>query len=227
MGRTYFKYLFTANFKQLLWTIAGNIIYPDFTNNLRTSGERIIFKDLRKKMVRFIILFAFIVMAGCATTGDEGDKKVDDRTGKDDKDMSTSTSTVTTSAMSDEERYSMKALNDPNSPLSIRTVYFAYDSSDITPESNDVLIEHARFLSINPGVKVLLEGHADERGTRGYNLALGERRAKSVHELFTTQGASMSQLEVVSYGEERPVAQEHDEAAWQLNRRVEILYPAN
>jgi peptidoglycan-associated lipoprotein len=175
-------------------------------------------------MVRFIVLFAFIVMTGCATTG-EGDKAVDDQAGqanKSDKDISTSS--VSTSAMSDEERYSMKALNDPNSPLSIRTVYFAFDSSDITSESNDVLVEHARFLSLNPGVKVTLEGHADERGTRGYNLALGEGRAQAVAELFTAQGASMSQLEVVSYGEERPVAQEHDEAAWQLNRRVEILY---
>jgi len=176
-------------------------------------------------MVRFIVLLAFIVMTGCATTGNEEGKVVEDNAGKDAQDSTTST--VSTTGMSDEERYSMKALSDPNSPLSIRTVYFAYDSSEITPESHDVLIEHARFLSLNPSVQVVLEGHADERGTRGYNLALGERRAQSVHELFTTQGSSMSQLEVVSYGEERPVAQEHDEAAWQLNRRVEIIYPSN
>lgn len=170
-------------------------------------------------MVRFIILLAFIVMTGCATTGNEDGKTVEDGSNQD------SNNGASTSAMSDEERYSMKKLNDPNSPLSIRTVYFAFDSSEITAESNDVLIEHARFLSFNPSVQVVLEGHADERGTRGYNLALGERRAKSVQELFAAQGVNMTQLDVVSYGEERPVAQEHDEASWQLNRRVEIIYP--
>jgi peptidoglycan-associated lipoprotein len=169
-------------------------------------------------MVRILILLAFIIMTGCATTGDDG-KAVEDRAGKDDG------SNVSTSVLSDEERYSMKALNDPNSPLSIRTVYFAFDSSEITQESNDVLVEHARFLSLNPAVQVVLEGHADERGTRGYNLALGERRAKAVYEVFTAQGVNMTQLEVVSYGEERPVSQDSDEAGWQLNRRVEIVYP--
>ena len=185
-------------------------------------------------MVRLIILFAFLVMAGCATTGDEDKKEgtaVEDRTAVE---GGTSSSTgyqegsgVEGSALSDAERYSMKAPNDPSSPLSIRTIYFAFDSSELTSESNDVLVEHARFLSLNPSIQVVLEGHADERGTRDYNLALGERRAKGVHEFLTAQGVNMTQLEVVSFGEERPVAQEHDEAAWQLNRRVEILYPAN
>ncbi len=181
-------------------------------------------------MLRYIILCVFLVITGCATTGDEEKKEgqVEDRTA----DESTSSSTgykegsgIEGSALSDEERYSLQALNDPNSPLSIRTVYFAFDSSEITSESHDVLVEHGRFLSLNPSVQVVLEGHTDERGTRDYNLALGERRSKAVHEFLTLQGVNMTQLEVVSFGEERPVAQEHDEAAWQLNRRVEILYP--
>ncbi|MFK5985871.1 MAG: peptidoglycan-associated lipoprotein Pal [Pseudomonadota bacterium] len=185
-------------------------------------------------MIRYLLLITFLVMTGCATTGDDANKDgtaVEDRTadGTENQDGKTSGyqegSGVDGSALSDAERYSMKALNDPNSPLSIRTIYFSYDSSEVSAESQDVLMEHARFLSLNPTVQVVLEGHTDERGTRDYNLALGEGRSKSVHEFFTAQGVDMTQLEVVSFGEERPVAQEHDEAAWQLNRRVEILYP--
>ena len=72
---------------------------------------------------------------------------------------------------------------------------------------------------------MVLEGHADERGTREYNIALGERRAKAVQKYMLLQGASQSQIDVISFGEERPVALGHDESAWSLNRRVEILYP--
>ncbi len=187
-------------------------------------------------MIKYLLLIAILVMTGCATTGDEEKKDgaaVEDRTGEGDTAKNQDGQTtgykdgegVNGSALSDEERYSMKALNDPNSPLSIRTIYFFYDSSEISSESTDVLMEHARFLSLNPTIQVVLEGHTDERGTRDYNLALGERRSKSVHEFFTAQGVNMTQLEVVSFGEERPVAQEHDDAGWQLNRRVEILYP--
>jgi len=80
------------------------------------------------------------------------------------------------------------------------------------------------LLSSNPDVSVVLEGHADERGTREYNLALGERRAKAVEQLLVLQGVGQNQIQVISFGEERPVALGHDEEAWRLNRRVEFLY---
>jgi peptidoglycan-associated lipoprotein len=80
------------------------------------------------------------------------------------------------------------------------------------------------LLSSNPEVTVILEGHADERGTREYNLALGERRANAVQQLLVLQGVAQSQIQVISFGEERPVALGHDGEAWRLNRRVEILY---
>jgi len=79
-------------------------------------------------------------------------------------------------------------------------------------------------LAEHPNVRVSLQGNTDERGTREYNMALGERRAKAVRRYLVAQGASFSQMEVISYGEERPVAQGHDEAAWALNRRVDIVY---
>ena len=83
---------------------------------------------------------------------------------------------------------------------------------------------HARYLSEHSGAQITLEGHADERGSREYNVALGERRAVAVRQLMTLLGANASQIRTVSYGEERPAAAGHDESAWRLNRRVEIVY---
>ena len=103
-------------------------------------------------------------------------------------------------------------------------VYFEYDQSDVLPQFNDVLAAHGQYLSTNANAQIRLEGHADERGTREYNIGLGERRAQSVRRILMLQGASAEQLSTVSYGEERPVALGSDEEAYSLNRRVEIVY---
>ena len=113
---------------------------------------------------------------------------------------------------------------DDGDPLSKRVVYFEFDSSLLTPEAQTVVTAHANYLMSNPSVSLVLEGHTDERGTREYNLALGERRAKSVVQFMQAMGVQSSRLRNISYGEERPVAIGHDESAWSLNRRVEILY---
>jgi len=118
----------------------------------------------------------------------------------------------------------LEALNDPNSPLSVRVIYFEYDSSEIGAEFRGVIEAHAAFLAANPNITVSLEGHADERGSREYNLALGERRALTVKRQMTVLGTAPSQLRTVSYGEERPVIDGHDERSWSQNRRVEIIY---
>jgi len=115
-------------------------------------------------------------------------------------------------------------LDDPQSPLSVRIIYFEYDSSAIRTEYRSTIEAHSAYLSQNPGTSITLEGHADERGSREYNLALGERRAQAVKQQMTLLGASSSQIRLVSYGEERPEVDGHDEASWQQNRRVEILY---
>ena len=109
-------------------------------------------------------------------------------------------------------------------PLNYRTIYFEFDSSEISQRSRIILDAHARSLAGQSGVQVVLEGHADERGTREYNLALGERRGQTAERLMQAVGIGGNSAQVVSYGEERPVALEHDESAWALNRRVEILY---
>jgi peptidoglycan-associated lipoprotein len=115
-------------------------------------------------------------------------------------------------------------LDDPQSPLSVRIIYFEYDSSEIKPEYRSAIEAHSAYLNQNADTTVTLEGHADERGSREYNLALGERRAQSVKQQMMLLGVSSSQIRLVSYGEERPEVDGHDEASWQQNRRVEILY---
>ncbi|GMR06728.1 MAG: peptidoglycan-associated lipoprotein Pal [Gammaproteobacteria bacterium] len=108
--------------------------------------------------------------------------------------------------------------------LSQTRVYFAYDNTELDADSQAIAEAHAAFLSNNPSTRVVLEGHADERGTREYNLALGERRAQSVADVFVALGVNAANIENVSYGEENPVAEGHDESSWRLNRRVEIRY---
>jgi peptidoglycan-associated lipoprotein len=103
-------------------------------------------------------------------------------------------------------------------------VYFDYDQAEILPEFNDLLVAHGRFLAQNGSAQLRLEGHADERGSREYNIGLGERRAQAVRRVLMLQGAQAAQLTTVSYGEERPAQTGSDEEAWRLNRRVELVY---
>lgn len=108
-----------------------------------------------------------------------------------------------------------------------RIVYFNYDRSEIRSGDQDLLNQHARFLMANQTLNVRLEGHADERGSREYNLALGEQRAQAVQQALLILGVSPQQITTLSYGEERPVSFGQNEAAWSQNRRVEIIYPPN
>jgi len=100
-------------------------------------------------------------------------------------------------------------------------VYFEFDKFDLTPEARAILLAHAEKLK-GSSAAVRLEGHADERGSREYNMALGEKRAKAARDFLVLQGVKAASLEVVSYGEERPVATGHDETSYSQNRRVEI-----
>jgi len=108
--------------------------------------------------------------------------------------------------------------------LSKRRIYFEFDSSNVDEEGRAIIEAHSAHLVKNDGITITLEGHADERGTREYNLALGERRGNSVLSMMEALGVDGSRIQTVSLGEERPVALGHDEDAWQLNRRVEIIY---
>lgn len=106
----------------------------------------------------------------------------------------------------------------------VETIYFDFDTSAIREDSREILDLHVAYLRLNPSQNVVLEGHADERGTREYNNALGERRGNAVKDYFMVQGVNADQIEVISFGEEKPAVIGHNNAAWSKNRRVEIKY---
>ncbi len=108
--------------------------------------------------------------------------------------------------------------------LAKRTIYFDFDNSEIKGEAVDIVAAHAKYLAANPAARIRLEGNTDERGSREYNIGLGERRAQAVSRALLLQGAADAQLSTVSYGEERPASAGHDEQSWAKNRRVEIVY---
>jgi peptidoglycan-associated lipoprotein len=113
-----------------------------------------------------------------------------------------------------------------NEALTKRSIYFDLDSDTVTEASKPVVQAHARYLVANPSIKATIQGNTDERGSREYNLALGQRRAEAVKKLLNVLGANLSQMEAVSFGEEKPRALGHDETAWAENRRADIQYGA-
>jgi peptidoglycan-associated lipoprotein len=167
-----------------------------------------------------LILALMIVMAlaACKTTPDEPEPTPEPEPPKTD---------VDTSAAPDPHDYTdARNFDNPESLLSKRVIYFDYDKSTVRPEYRGIVSAHAAYAAANAGARVTLEGHADERGTREYNLGLGERRGNAVSGLMSAQGSRGSQLTVVSYGEERPTCRVCDDECWSQNRRVEIIYTA-
>jgi peptidoglycan-associated lipoprotein len=115
-------------------------------------------------------------------------------------------------------------LNDPNSPLAKRSIYFDFDSYSVKDEYQSLLGQHAQYLKSHPERHVLIQGNTDERGTSEYNLALGQKRAEAVRRSLSLLGVPDSQMEAVSLGKEKPLATGHDEASWAQNRRADLVY---
>lgn len=113
---------------------------------------------------------------------------------------------------------------DATGPLARKVIYFDFDRSEIKAEFGDVVSAHARNLTSHPNLRMKLEGNTDERGTREYNIGLGERRAQAVRRALMLQGVAESQLTTISFGAERPAVEGDDESAWSKNRRVELVY---
>jgi peptidoglycan-associated lipoprotein len=120
--------------------------------------------------------------------------------------------------------YGMAALKDPNSPLSKRSVFFDYDSFIVKGEFKPLLEQHGKFLAANQKIKMLIQGNADDRGSREYNLALGQKRAEAVKKMLLINGGTESQVEAVSLGEEKQRCSEQNDACWGQNRRGDMLY---
>ena len=172
---------------------------------------------------RLLLAVAFaLALSACKTTKPETDTSATDTT--DSKPVVTD---ATTSAAPDPRDYTdARNFENSESLLSKRVIYFDFDKSEIKAEYRPIVAAHAAYVSAHNTARVTLEGHTDERGTREYNLGLGERRGNSVSGLLSAAGAMGNQLDVVSYGEERPVCRVSDENCWSKNRRVEIVYTA-
>lgn len=186
-----------------------------------------------------MVVLVAISIVGCQTTGQEmdtdpslGDDQMQtDGTGSDltDSDATRLDGSDGTSLIPivEEPMTAQQMLDEPGSPLANRTIYFDFDSAKVTEDSLALLEAHGNFIASNGGVSVRLEGHTDERGSREYNIALGDRRAQSVRQILLFQGASVDQLDTVSYGEEQPAMLGHNEDSWSKNRRVELVYKVN
>jgi peptidoglycan-associated lipoprotein len=168
-------------------------------------------------------LLYILLLAGLLTACSSSQER-DETAAVDERSTTGDDSTTRTFGTGSDNTSGLSALDDPASPLSVRILYFEYDSSEVLPAYREVLEAHANYLAQNPSIIVSLEGHADERGTREYNLALGERRAQGVKQNMMVFGPATSQIRTTSYGEERPVADGHTEESWSQNRRVEIIY---
>lgn len=175
------------------------------------------------------LLAAALVMTGCAS------RKPATQTQTGELGGTGSATTVDTQGLSEDAALNAQSMAGASSKgvtaenkayLAKRVVHFDYDSSELSNDDLLTLQAHAQFLMANANSRVALTGHTDERGTREYNMALGERRAKAVESFLITTGVNAGQLEAVSYGKEMPVNPGHDENAWKENRRVEINYEA-
>lgn len=169
-----------------------------------------------------VLVFAVLLGSGCSSTGGE---KGDEGAAADGSDSSQQgDGSAQTAGASPGGAWTGSPLDDPASALYNKTIYFDFDMSEIRSEYLDTLRAHADYLSSNQGMTVTIEGHCDERGSREYNIGLGERRANAVQQYLQAQGVDAGQISTLSYGEERPADPGHSEAAWAMNRRAVIVY---
>ncbi|MGH8541604.1 MAG: peptidoglycan-associated lipoprotein Pal [Stenotrophobium sp.] len=164
-----------------------------------------------------ITLVAVVALAGCASKGAENSSATPAPVSSSSTNGAGQNGAGSATALAAEQAAELARALEKNK------VYFPFDSTEINADGTAVIETYAKYLLANPAVKVRLEGNTDERGTRAYNMGLGERRSNAVKSVLLSRGVSEGQMSVISYGEERPAAQGHDEAAWALNRRVEIV----
>lgn len=170
---------------------------------------------------RFLLALVFAVsISACKTTEPETD------TAPEVTEPEPATEVTTAAAIDPRDYTDARNFDNSESLLSKRVIYFDFDKSEVKSEYRSIVAAHAAYVSAHGSARVTLEGHADERGTREYNLGLGERRGNAISGLLSAAGAMGSQLDTVSYGEERPVCRVSDENCWWQNRRVEIVYTA-
>ena len=173
------------------------------------------------KKIALSIVVASLV-AACGSQEVKKDVPVADRTTPTTQPSRPATSTTTSPTT--QPAIAANPLTDPKNILSKRSVYFDFDSNVVKDEFRPVVQAHPRYLVDKKDARIRVEGNCDERGSREYNLALGQRRAEAVKRVMTVLGVQEGRIETVSFGEEKPAAAGHDEAAWAQNRRGDIKY---
>lgn len=173
-----------------------------------------------------VAVAAVLTVAGCASKDEKKDVPVTDSTKPSDRTApATPAGSGTTTKPVTQPTIVASPLKDPKNILSQRTVYFDYDSNVVKEDFRALLQAHAKYLVENRDVRLRIEGHTDERGSREYNIALGQRRAEAVKRVLTVLGVPEARIETVSFGEEKPEASGDSEAAWSRNRRGVLRYP--
>jgi peptidoglycan-associated lipoprotein len=179
--------------------------------------------------MRHIALAAFssatLILAGCATTGsDTAPAPVDTPGGKPPPSQVKTQPVKPVDVTGAPSGSQLAALKDPKNILSKRSIYYDLDKFDVKDEYRSLVEAHAKYLRENPNARMLIQGNTDERGSREYNVGLGQRRSDGVKRMMTLLGVRESQVETVSLGEEKPQDAGHSETAWSKNRRSDILY---
>lgn len=164
----------------------------------------------------FAVALVGFTMVGCSSTPTSEEKETASQEVVD--------KSVATTEVAEQSAVSSTDLSEMQAKLAAMVVNFDFDRSEIKPEFFEIIKAHAEYLNTNSEAKVTVSGHCDERGTREYNLALGERRANSVKTALISEGVSADRISVISFGEDNPVAEGHNEAAWSQNRRAEFAY---
>ena len=176
---------------------------------------------MRHNLALISVLLGASLLTGCSTTGDDGPSGSSVSSGG-----SSAYGSSSTSGVGSATNFASLPLDSVDGETGSKTIYFDFDSYQIKAQFQPIVAAHGAYLASHPTAKVKLQGHADERGSREYNIGLGERRANAVASLFSAAGAADSQVDTVSYGEEVPVAECHAESCWSQNRRAVIEYSA-
>lgn len=181
---------------------------------------------MNKKLMGGVLLAMFLAACSSKAVKEEPAAAVEDKspatTAKVAEPAKEDTS-ATTAAVT-EKAVNVNPLKDPNNILSKRSIYFDFDKDEVKAEFRPLVEAHAKYLNANGSAKIMLQGNADERGSREYNLALGQRRSVAVKKVMNVLGVNDKQIETVSYGEEKPQCTDHNEACWSQNRRADIVY---
>lgn len=179
---------------------------------------------LNKTVKALAVALPMFALAACSSNSDSGASSTANTNNQSSASSATAEENVRAEALRREQEIKEQQERELAKLRSEHIIYFDFDKSTVSSDFGRLLDAHANFLNSNPNVSVLIEGHADERGTPDYNIALGERRAKAVVTYLENMGVNASQLSTVSYGEEKPMVKDRTEAAFAKNRRAVIVY---